>query len=72
MTETEEYLEQSDVADSQEQTKSKMKRKQLSLDADTIDMLNKIEKANKYGSMSSTIRIMVAKYGKQELGTGGE
>ena len=45
----------------------KKKRVNLSLDAQTLATLQSISDTNAYGSISSAIRIMVKKYGKQEL-----
>jgi len=45
------------------------KRVNLSLDKKTLDALQEISDFNAYGSISSSIRILVKKYGKQELST---
>lgn len=45
----------------------KKKRVNLSLDALTLATLQKISDENAYGSISSTIRIIVKKYGKREF-----
>lgn len=47
-------------------SQDKKKRVNLSLDALTLAALQEISDKNAYGSISSTIRIMVKKYGKQE------
>ena len=49
----------------------KKKRVNLSLDELTLATLQSISDENAYGSISSTIRIMVKKYGKQELNDTG-
>ncbi len=45
----------------------KKKRVNLSLDKPTLKVLQEISDTNAYGSISSTIRILTKKYGKQEL-----
>ena len=48
---------------------SKKRRVNLSLDKQTLETLQLISDKNAYGSISSAIRIMVKKYGEQELST---
>ncbi len=48
-------------------SQDKKKRVNLSLDELTLATLQEISDLNAYGSISSTIRIMVKKYGKREL-----
>ncbi len=45
----------------------KKKRVNLSLDKQTLDSLAEISEFNSYGSISSAIRIMVKRYGRNEL-----
>lgn len=49
-----------------QETNSK-KRVSLTLDKQTLDALQTIAETNAYGSISSAIRIMVKKYGNNEL-----
>lgn len=45
----------------------KKKRVNLSLDKPTLETLQLISDKNAYGSINSAIRIMVKKYGNNEL-----
>jgi len=50
-----------------QESNRKNKRVSLTLDKKTLDALQQISEENAYGSISSSIRIMVKKYGKLEL-----
>ena len=47
--------------------KSKFKRITVTLTPEQLDLLQQISKENGYESISATLRVMVTKYGKQEL-----
>ena len=48
-------------------SQEKKRRVNLSLDKQTLDALQEIADFNAYGSISSAIRVITKKYGKQEL-----
>ncbi len=46
---------------------SKYKRITITLTPEQLDLLDNIKDVNGYETMSRTIRVLVTKYGKQEL-----
>lgn len=47
--------------------KSRFKRITVTLTPEQLDLLAKISKENGYESISSTLRVLVTKYGKEQL-----
>ena len=45
----------------------KFKRITVSLTPEQLDLLSKISHENGYDNMSATLRVIITKYGKQEL-----
>ena len=47
--------------------KKKLKKVTLSLDVDTMNLLNEVANTCGYGSISASVRILVKKYGTKEI-----